>query len=67
VPVEIGTPQAEAGVRSLVSNTSLGDFRVGFAPGVVHDGVFTLSAQEAAALNVASGEAVRVLGQAHKQ
>jgi len=33
----------------------------------VHDGVFTLSAQEAAALNVAAGQPVRVLGPAQKQ
>jgi arginine N-succinyltransferase len=66
VPVEIGEAHAQEGVRSLVSNTSLGDFRVGFAPGVVHDGVFTLSAREAAALNVAAGEPVRVLGPAAK-
>ncbi|MFP4903562.1 arginine N-succinyltransferase, partial [Paraburkholderia sp. BR14261] len=67
VPVEIGEAHAEEGVRSLVSNTSLGDFRVGFAPGVVHDGVFTLGATEAAALNVAAGDPVRVLGPATKQ
>lgn len=70
VPVRIGiagaAQQAEEGVRSLVSNTSLTDFRVGYAPGVVQDGVFTLSAQEAAALNVAEGEPVRVLGATHK-
>ncbi|MFD1555847.1 arginine N-succinyltransferase [Paraburkholderia silviterrae] len=69
VPVRIGdmgAQEAEEGVRSLVSNTSLTDFRVGFAPGVVHDGAFTLSAQEAAALNVAEGELVRVLGATHK-
>lgn len=67
VPVEIGTPAAEPGVRSLVSNTSLDDFRVGFAPGVVRNGAFTLTAQEAAALNVAAGDTVRVLGPAPKQ
>jgi arginine N-succinyltransferase len=73
VPVEIGTREAGVphgqdgkGARSLVSNTSSGDFRVGFAPGTVHDGVFTLSAEEAAALNVKAGDPVRVLGPAPK-
>jgi arginine N-succinyltransferase len=67
VPVEIGTHGAVAqGVRSLVSNTSSSDFRVGFAAGTVRDGVFTLNAEEAAALHVAAGEPVRVLGSAQK-
>lgn len=55
-----------AGLRSLVSNTSAGDFRVGVAPGVVRDGVFTLGAQAAAALHVADGDPVRVLAPAMK-
>ncbi|HEY1612007.1 MAG TPA: arginine N-succinyltransferase [Paraburkholderia sp.] len=73
VPVEIGAHGAHAddasgaaAARSLVSNTSTGDFRVGVAPGVVRDGVFTLSAQGAAALRVAAGDPVRVLGPAKK-
>jgi len=64
VPVEIGAHDAPEGMRSLVSNTSLGDFRAGFVAGVVHDGVFTLGKQEAAALGVAAGDPVRVLGPA---
>jgi arginine N-succinyltransferase len=47
--------------RSLVSNTSLDDFRTGVAAGVAENGVFRLSADEAAALNVKAGDAVRVL------
>ncbi|MDI9682477.1 arginine N-succinyltransferase, partial [Burkholderia cenocepacia] len=36
VPVAIGVPDArDDAPKSLVSNTSLGDFRVGVAPGVV--------------------------------
>ena len=69
VPVEIGAHAADdvtAGLRSLVANTSADDFRVGFAAGVVRDGAFVLSAQEAAALDVAAGEPVRVLGPAQK-
>jgi arginine N-succinyltransferase len=62
VPVEIAAVQAqENGPRSLVSNTSLDDFRTGIAAGVVGNGVFRLSADEAAALNVKAGEPVRVL------
>ena len=64
VPVEIGAHEAAEGQRSLVSNTSLDDFRAGFAAGVVQNGVFTLGQQEAAALNVAAGDSVRVLGPA---
>jgi arginine N-succinyltransferase len=66
VPVEIGADaerQTEGGERSLVSNTSLDDFRVGFASGVPHVGVFRLSADEAAALRVTAGDPVRVLPQ----
>jgi arginine N-succinyltransferase len=70
VPVRIGDVTAgdavaQGNTRSLVSNTSLTDFRVGFAPGAVQDGAFTLGAQEAAALNVKEGEQVRVLGASH--
>ncbi|WP_322102032.1 arginine N-succinyltransferase [Paraburkholderia sp. J41] len=66
-PVEIGEARAADGVRSLVSNTSLGDFRVGFAPGVVRYGAFVLGAAEAAALGVTAGDLVRVLGPAPRQ
>jgi len=67
VPVTIGARDAAAaGVRSLVSNTSAADFRVGFATGIVRDGAFTLSEEEAAALHVAPGDPVRVLGPANK-
>ncbi|CAG2265036.1 MULTISPECIES: arginine N-succinyltransferase [Burkholderia] len=62
VPVAIGVPDASDNApRSLVSNTSLGDFRVGVAPGVVENGAFVLSADDAAALDVKAGDPVRVL------
>ncbi|MET1536457.1 arginine N-succinyltransferase [Burkholderia sola] len=62
VPVAIGVPDASDNApRSLVSNTSLGDFRVGVAPGVVANGAFVLSADDAAALDVKAGDPVRVL------
>ncbi|EUC13683.1 arginine succinyltransferase [Burkholderia sp. YR290] len=62
VPVEIAAVAAqEGGPRSLVSNTSLDDFRTGVAAGVVDHGVFRLTADEAVALNVKAGEPVRVL------
>ncbi|KVQ16652.1 arginine N-succinyltransferase [Burkholderia ubonensis] len=62
VPVAIGEPDAGADApKSLVSNTSLGDFRVGVAPGVVANGAFVLSADDAAALDVKAGDPVRVL------
>ncbi|MGE8476274.1 MAG: arginine N-succinyltransferase, partial [Paraburkholderia hospita] len=62
VPVEIAAVAAqEGGPRSLVSNTSLDDFRTGVAAGVVDNGVFRLTADEAVALNVKAGEPVRVL------
>ncbi|SDQ36282.1 arginine succinyltransferase [Burkholderia orbicola] len=62
VPVAIGVPDArDDAPRSLVSNTSLGDFRVGVAPGVVVNGSFVLSADDAAALDVKAGDPVRVL------
>ena len=62
VPVAIGVPDATDNVpKSLVSNTSLDDFRVGVAPGVVANGAFVLSADDAAALDVKAGDPVRVL------
>ncbi|KVQ68852.1 arginine N-succinyltransferase [Burkholderia territorii] len=62
VPIAIGVPDASENVpKSLVSNTSLGDFRVGVAPGVVANGAFVLSADDAAALDVKAGDPVRVL------
>ncbi|KUY87646.1 arginine N-succinyltransferase [Burkholderia territorii] len=62
VPVAIGVPDAsENAPKSLVSNTSLGDFRVGVAPGVVANGAFVLSVDDAAALDVKAGDPVRVL------
>jgi arginine N-succinyltransferase len=51
--------------HSLVSNTSLGDFRVGVAPGVVEAGVFRLTSEEAAALRVNAGDPVRVMPTRH--
>jgi arginine N-succinyltransferase len=70
VPAEIADAPAHApqdGPKSMVSNTSLGDFRVGVVAGVPQDGVFRLSATEAAALDVKAGDLVRVLPQKHKQ
>ena len=68
VPVEIGAVSAAADApRSLVSNTSLGDFRVGVAAGLADEGVFRLTADEAAALNVKAGDPVRVLPLKSKQ
>jgi arginine N-succinyltransferase len=62
VPVEIGAGAAqEDAPRSLVSNTSLGDFRVGVAAGLAQDGVFRLTAGQAAALDLRAGDPVRVL------
>ncbi|MBR8332924.1 arginine N-succinyltransferase [Burkholderia ambifaria] len=67
VPVAIGEPdtgddaQGDRVPKSLVSNTSLNDFRVGVAPGVVANGAFVLSADDAAALDVKAGDPVRVL------
>ncbi|WP_321951995.1 arginine N-succinyltransferase [Burkholderia cenocepacia] len=62
VPVAIGVPDArDEAPKSLVSNTSLGDFRVGVAPGVVANGSFVLSADDAVALDVKAGDPVRVL------
>jgi arginine N-succinyltransferase len=61
VTVRLGerTPETEA--RSIVSNTSLDDFRVGATMGVPEDGTFLLTADEAAALRVKEGDTVRVL------
>ncbi|MEM5461254.1 arginine N-succinyltransferase [Paraburkholderia phytofirmans] len=68
VPVEIGASSApQDGPKSMVSNTSLSDFRVGVVAGVPQDGVFRLSALEAAALDLKAGDLVRVLPQKHKQ
>ncbi|MFB9126841.1 arginine N-succinyltransferase [Paraburkholderia dipogonis] len=71
VPVEIAASSASGAQqdtqKSMVSNTSLGDFRVGVVAGVPQDGVFRLSATEAAALDVKAGDLVRVLPQKHKQ
>jgi arginine N-succinyltransferase len=62
VPVSIGVPDPrDDAPKSLVSNTSLGDFRVGVASGLVGNGTFVLSADDAAALNVNAGDPVRVL------
>jgi arginine N-succinyltransferase len=67
VPVVIDTAAhaAEAAEgdtrRSLVSNTSLTDFRVGMAQGTAEGGTMRLSPDDAAALNVRDGEPVRVL------
>ncbi|MGH8782341.1 arginine N-succinyltransferase [Paraburkholderia sp.] len=60
--------QADASdARSLVSNTSLDDFRCGIATGVPHDGAFRITADEAAALDVKAGDPVRVLPLKHRQ
>ena len=67
VPVTIGEPdtgddaRGDRSPKSLVSNTSLNDFRVGVAPGVVANGSFVLSADDAVALDVKAGDPVRVL------
>jgi arginine N-succinyltransferase len=53
-------------VRSMVSNTSLTDFRVGMAPGTVDGGTLRLGADDAAALNVREGDPVRVLASSAK-
>jgi arginine N-succinyltransferase len=61
VQVRIGERDGESDARSLVSNTSLDDFRVGATLGVPEDGTFLLTAEEAAALRVKEGDTVRVL------
>jgi arginine N-succinyltransferase len=72
VRVEIGAHEVDAlngtaaGPRSLVSNTSAADFRVGFAAGLARDGVFVLDEEEAQALHVVAGDPLRVLGPAKK-
>ena len=66
--VEIGAAHAAgAALRALVSNTSLGDFRVGVAAGLVERGAFRLSPAEAEALNLKAGDPVRVLPLKPKQ
>ncbi|EAY69271.1 Arginine/ornithine N-succinyltransferase beta subunit [Burkholderia dolosa AU0158] len=73
VPAAIGVPNAgddaqdAHATKSLVSNTSLADFRVGVAPGIVANGSFVLSADDAAALRVNAGDPVRVLPLKAKQ
>jgi arginine N-succinyltransferase len=59
--VRIGERAAQEEARCLVSNTLLEDFCCGAAPGAPLDGVFVLSAREAAALRVQEGDFVRVL------
>jgi arginine N-succinyltransferase len=60
--VRIGERVAKEGeAKSLVSNTSLEDFRCGATTGAVEDGAFLLTADEAAALRVKAGDTVRVL------
>ncbi|RKP52142.1 arginine N-succinyltransferase [Trinickia fusca] len=64
VPVIVDASMLDAGLdapRSLVSNTSLNDFRVGVAPGVPEDGAMRVSPKDAEALDVREGDAVRVL------
>ncbi|MDR5750308.1 MULTISPECIES: arginine N-succinyltransferase [unclassified Caballeronia] len=59
--VRIGERHDQGDARSLVSNTSLDDFRVGATSGVPEEGAFLLTADEAAALRVKEGDTVRVL------
>jgi arginine N-succinyltransferase len=59
--VRIGERAAQEEARCLVSNTLLEDFRCGATLGAPVDGVFVLSAREAAALRVQEGDSVRVL------
>jgi arginine N-succinyltransferase len=68
VKVRIGERLLPGEARSLVSNTSLDDFRCGAALGIPEDGAFLLTADEAAALRVNEGDKVRVLAsQPHAQ
>ncbi len=71
VPVDIlapGTsPAPQDGPKSLVSNTSLGDFRVGGAAGLPQDGAFRLTGEHAAALDVKAGDPLRVLPLKYRQ
>ncbi|WP_250492203.1 arginine N-succinyltransferase [Caballeronia sp. GAWG1-1] len=61
--VSIGVRNAaiESDARSLVSNTLLEGFRCGATVGAVDDGEFLLTQEEADALRVTAGDAVRVL------
>jgi arginine N-succinyltransferase len=61
VTVRIGEREENGEVRSLVSNTSLDDFRCGATFGVPEGGSFLLRQEEAAALRVKEGDTVRVL------
>lgn len=62
VKVRIGDRLLVPGeARSLVSNTSLEDFRCGSAPGIPEDGTFLLTRDEAAALRLNQGDRIRVL------
>ena len=79
VPARVGAVRDEAGYdetprgeardapKSLVSNTSLADFRVGAVSGVAQADGFHLDARQAAALAVRDGDPVRVLPLKHKQ
>ena len=59
--VRIGERLVAGDARSLVSNTSLDDFRCGATSGIPEDGTFLLTPDEAAALRVDQGDTVRVL------
>jgi arginine N-succinyltransferase len=61
VSVRIGERAENGEARSLVSNTSLDDFRCGATFGVPENGAFLLTQEEAAALRVKAGDTVRVL------
>jgi arginine N-succinyltransferase len=61
VRVGARAPNAGDAAKSLVSNTSLDDFRCGATSGAVIDGAFLLTDEEAAALRVKDGDTVRVL------
>jgi arginine N-succinyltransferase len=65
--VRIGERKPGEEARCLVSNTLLEDFRCGATFGGVTDGVFMLSAVEAAALRVKEGDTVRVLASPARQ
>jgi arginine N-succinyltransferase len=65
--VRIGERDLRDEARCLVSNTLLEDFRCGATLGSVTEGVFTLSAVEAAALRVEEGGTVRVLASPARQ
>ncbi|SAK67472.1 arginine N-succinyltransferase [Caballeronia pedi] len=59
--VKIAEQRAPGEAKSLVSNTLLEDFRCGATVGAVENGMFLLTAEEAAALRVKEGDNVRVL------